>query len=61
MELNFNLKEALPTPERLVLEVIIVTVGVLGAAFLISRFPAVQKFVSNSSVTVKSDSGDVLF
>ena len=56
-----NLKEILPTPERILLEVFIVAGGVLGAAFLISRFPALQQFVQSNSVVVKSDKGDIIF
>jgi hypothetical protein len=58
---KLNFKEMLPTPERMVLEVIIVTAGVLGAAFLISRFPAIQRFVQASAVTVKTEAGEILF
>ncbi len=56
-----NLREMIPGPERIVFEVLVVTAGVLGAAFLISRFPAIQRFVQNSSVTVKSTAGEILF
>lgn len=59
--MSLNFREMLPTPERIVMEVIIVAGGVLGAAFLISRFPAIQKFVQDSSVTVKNQAGDILF
>ena len=56
-----NLKLMIPGPERIVFEVLVVTAGVLGAAFLISRFPAIQRFVQSSAVTVKSPTGDILF
>ncbi len=56
-----NLREILPTPQRLALEVLIVAGGVLGAAFLISRFPALQKFVQQNSVVVKDGDGKVIF
>lgn len=56
-----NIKEMLPTPERLVMEVIIVAGGVLGAAWLISKFPKLQAFVQANSVTVKNSQGDVLY
>lgn len=56
-----NWREILPTPQRVALEVLIVAGGVLGAAFLISRFPKLQQFVQQNSVVVKSDKGDVIF
>ena len=43
------------------MEVIIVTGGIIGAAWVISRFPAVQKFIQQNGVTVKASNGDVLF
>lgn len=54
-----NFKEMIPGPERIVFEVLVVTAGVLGAAFLISRFPAIQKFVQSSNVTVQSPAGEI--
>lgn len=56
-----NLKEVIPKPERILLEVLIVAGGVLGAAFLISRFPKLQQFVQQNSVVVKDGKGDVIF
>lgn len=56
-----NLRNIIPGPERILMEVLIVTGGVLGAAFLISRFPAVQAFVQKNTVVVKNPNGDVLF
>lgn len=46
-------------PVHLVLrEGLIVLGGVLIAAFIISRFPKVKQFVSDSSITVKGESGE---
>ena len=56
-----DFKKMIPTPERLGLEVLIVLGGVLGAAFIISRFPNLQKLVQDNSVTVKDKTGNVLF
>jgi len=42
-------------------EGLIVLGGILIAAYVISRFPAVQKFVLANSVTVKTEDGQVLF
>lgn len=56
-----NLKTLIPEPSRLLQEVIIVTVGVLGAAWVISKFPKVQQFVQANSVTVKDQNGTVLY
>lgn len=55
------MKNILPEPAVMIREVIIVTVGVLGAAWVISRFPQVQQFVQNNSVTVKDPNGSILY
>lgn len=55
------IKDVIPGPVVLAREVIIVLVGVLGAALIISRFPALKKLVTDSSITVKDDKGDVLY
>jgi hypothetical protein len=54
-------RETLPPPARIATEVFIVLGGVLGAAFIISQFPALQQFVQSNSVTVKNSSGEVVF
>jgi len=43
----------LPTPAAIVIETLTVLAGTVLAAYLISRFPALQKFVSDNSVTLK--------
>lgn len=40
----------LPSKERVVQEVIVATLGVIAAAFFISRFPKLQAFVEANSV-----------
>lgn len=55
------LKEILPPPTAVLREGLIVLGGVLLAAYVISRFPAVQKFVMANSVTVKTEDGQVLY
>jgi hypothetical protein len=42
-------------------EGLIVLGGVLIAAYILSRFPAAQRFVSANSITVKSGDGSVLW
>ena len=58
-----DIKKIIPTPTALAREVIIVLVGVLGAAYIISRFPSVQRFVQNNSVTVtiKDSAGNIIY
>ena len=56
-----NIKEMIPSPERVVMEVLIVAGGVLGAAWLISKFPRLQAFVQQNSLVVKDTSGNVLY
>lgn len=55
-----TLKNIMPPPHDMLREIIIVTVGMLGAAYLISRFPKVQAFVQSNSLTVKDPAGNVL-
>lgn len=45
----------IPTVPEMVRETIIVVVGTLAAAYLISRFPALQKLVNDNSVQVKTN------
>lgn len=56
-----NLKTIIPTGPQVAREALIVLGGVLIAAFILSRFPALQKFVSDNSLTVKADNGSSLF
>lgn len=56
-----NLKAIIPTGPEIARETIIVLGGLLIAAFLISRFPAVRKFVTDNSLTVKDGRGRNLF
>lgn len=51
----------IPTGPQVAREALIVLGGVLIAAFVISRFPSLQKFVSDNSVTVKTDTGTVIW
>jgi len=56
-----NLKAIIPTVPELARETIIVLVGLLAASYVISRFPAVRKFVTDNSLTVKDGQGNSLF
>lgn len=56
-----KLKAIIPAPEAVLREGVIVLGGLLIAAFVISRFPKLQQFVTGNSITVKNQSGDVLY
>ncbi|MFL6675888.1 MAG: hypothetical protein ACJ8LG_21675 [Massilia sp.] len=56
-----NLGKIIPAPEAVLREGLVVLGGVLIAAYIISRFPAAQRFVAANSVTVKSPDGSVLW
>lgn len=51
-------KAVVPTPTAVVRESLIVLGGVLIAAFVISRFPALKKFVGDASITVNDKQGN---
>lgn len=55
------LKKVIPGPLDVAREGLIVLGGLLLAAYVISKFPAVQKFVAANSLVVKSEDGRVLF
>ena len=56
-----NLSKIIPTGPEVAREALVVLAGVLIAALILSRFPALQKFVSQNSLTVKADDGSTLF
>lgn len=56
-----KLKAIIPAPEAVLREGVIVLGGLLIAAFVISRFPKLQQFVTGNSITIKNQSGDVLY
>lgn len=56
-----NLKSIIPTGPQVAREALIVLGGLLVAAFILSRFPKLQKFVTDNSLTVKDDKGNTLF
>lgn len=55
------LKKIVPTPIEMAREGLIVLAGILLAAYAISKFPAVQKFVAANALVVKDGDGRVLF
>lgn len=55
------MKDFIPTLPELTREVLIVLVGLVGAAFILSRFPELRDFVTGNSLTVKDQAGKVLF
>lgn len=54
-------KAVIPAPTAVLREGLIVLGGVLIAAYVISKFPKLQSFVQESSITVKDAKGAVLF
>ena len=56
-----NLSKIIPTGPEVAREALIVLGVVLIAALILSRFPALQKFVSQNSLTVKADDGSTLY
>lgn len=56
-----NIKPMIPAPHQIVREALIVLGGVLIASYVLSRFPKVQAFVQSNSITVKDNSGIVLY
>lgn len=56
-----QLSKIIPEPTEIAREALIVLGGVLIAAYILSKFPALQKFVASNSVTVKSDDGATLW
>ena len=56
-----NISKIIPTGPEVAREALIVLAGVLIAALILSRFPALQKFVSQNSLTVKDGQGNTLY
>lgn len=59
--MNLNLKQIIPPPHAVLREGLIVLGGVLIAAYILSKFPKAQAFVTGNSITVKSDNGQTLY
>jgi hypothetical protein len=56
-----NIKQIIPGPVPVLREGLIVLGGILIAAFIISRFPALKSFVVDNSVTLKDQDGKVVW
>jgi hypothetical protein len=56
-----NIKAYIPTAPEIVRESIVAVFGILLAAFVISRVPALRHFVQQNSLVVKDQSGNVLY
>lgn len=56
-----DMDKYIPTFPEVVREGIIVLGGVLLAAYVLSKMPKVRAFVENNSLTVKDQSGTVLY
>jgi hypothetical protein len=56
-----KLREIIPPPVAVLREGVIVLGGLLIAAYVISRFPKLQAFVTGNSLTVKTDKGDIIY
>lgn len=61
MNLQKTISSIIPTGPQVAREALIVLGGVLIAAFIISRFPALRKFVGDASITVKDDNGNIIY
>lgn len=55
-----NLNKIIPPWHAMAREIILVSVGILGTAWLISRFPKAKQFVTDNSVTLKDGNGDII-
>lgn len=60
-EFVLNLKSIIPTGPQVAREALIVLGGLLVAAFILSRFPKLQKFVTQNSLTIKDDKGNTIY
>jgi hypothetical protein len=56
-----NFQKYIPTGPDVVRETIVALVAVVAAAWILSRFPVVKKFVQENSLTVQDQTGNVLF
>jgi hypothetical protein len=55
-----NLQKIIPPWEAVAREAIIVLGGIVIAAYVISRFPKLKDFVTDNSVTLKDQNGNVI-
>lgn len=56
-----DVKKIIPAPEAVLREGLIVLGGLLIAAWVLSKFPALQQFVTSNSLTVKNGDGNVMY
>ena len=56
-----SFQKYIPTLPEISKEAITVIAGLIIAAYVISQFPAVQKFVTGNSITVRDGVDNVLF
>lgn len=56
-----NVKPYLPSVPQVSREAVTVLAGILIAAFVISRFPALKNFVEGNSLTVKDPNNKIYF
>jgi hypothetical protein len=61
MKIPAVIKEIIPTGPQVAREALIVLGGVLIAAWIITRFPSLKKFVGDASITVKDDTGNTIY
>jgi hypothetical protein len=59
--MKIPVQQIIPPWHAVAREGLIVLGGILIAAFVISRFPKLQQFVQSNSVTLKDDSGSVIW
>jgi hypothetical protein len=56
-----DIKKIIPTGPEVAREALIVLGGILIAAWVLSKFPTLRKFVTDQSITVKDQSGNNLY
>jgi hypothetical protein len=61
IQLPAVVKKIVPAPTEILREAVIVLAGVLIASYVLSRFPALKKFVGDASITVNDKQGNNLY
>lgn len=56
-----NIEKIIPPWHAVAREGLIVLGGILIAAYVISKFPKLQQFVQQNSLTLKDSNGDVIW
>lgn len=59
--MTLPINKIIPSVPEVLHEGLLVLGGILVAAFVLSRFPALRQFVTNNSLTVKDQQGNLLY